>query len=510
MTDLPATWCATSVAAISYPLRYGYTASADSEADGPKFLRITDIQNGMVAWAGVPRCEIEEDKRADFLLSSGDIVFARTGGTVGKSFLIREVPEEAVFASYLIKVSPAQGIEPRYLYWFFQSLKYWEQIALKKGGLQGNVNATTLGSVELALSPTNEQSRIVEKIEAMFDEIDKGVESLQTARTTLGLYRQSLLKSAFEGRLTADWRAKNADNLEDPKTLLTRIQSERDARYKTALDAWQDALAAWRANGEKGKKPAKPKRPRDILGKASDIGIPGWTVVSLGLLIDEPSYGTSKKSDYDAGNKGVLRIPNIAAGVIDATDLKSANFDDAELEQYRLIEGDVLTIRSNGSLSLVGKPALVRSVDTRFVYAGYLIRLRPISGSLVPKNLVNLMMEPTVRGQIENKAKSTSGVNNINAKELQELQVPICSAGEQAEIVRILDARLEAADALEAEIDAALTRADALRQSILKKAFSGQLIPQDPDDEPAAALLERIKADRARTPKTKKRKTAHA
>ena len=87
---------------------------------------------------------------------------------------------------------------------------------------------------------------------------------------------------------------------------------------------------------------------------------------------------------------------------------------------------------------------------------------------------------------------------------------PICSPAEQAEIVRRLDARLEAADALEAEIDAALTRADALRQSILKKAFSGHLVPQDPNDEPASALLERIKADRARTPKAKKRKTAHA
>lgn len=509
MTDLPATWSATSVAAISYPLRYGYTASADPEADGPKFLRITDIQNGRVSWAGVPRCEIEEDKQPDFLLTSGDIVFARTGGTVGKSFLIREVPEPAVFASYLIKVSPAPGIEPRYLYWFFQSLNYWEQIALKKGGLQGNVNAKTLGSIELAIAPTNEQRRIVEKIEAMFDEIDKGVESLQTARATLGLYRQSLLKSAFEGRLTADWSAQNAEKLEAPETLLARIQSERDARYKAALDTWQDALAQWRANGEKGKKPAKPKRPRDISTKASDIGISGWTMMPLGLLIDEPAYGTSKKSDYDGGSKGVLRIPNIAAGVIDATDLKSSNLDEAELEQYQLIEGDVLTIRSNGSLSLVGKPALVRSVDTQFVYAGYLIRLRPIPGSLVPKNLVYLMMEPNVRGQIESKAKSTSGVNNINAKELQELQVPICSADEQAEIVRILDTRLEAADALDAEIDAALTRANALRQSILKKAFSGQLVPQDPNDEPAATLLDRIKADRARTPRTKKRKTAH-
>ncbi len=392
-------------------------------------------------------------------------------------------------------VVPYTGIFNEYLYHYLKSSKQMaEQRAT--GTTFKELSGAAFGVLPAPLPPTNEQRRIVEKIEAMFDEIDKGVESLHTARITLGLYRQSLLKSAFEGRLTADWRAQNAEKLEAPETLLARIQRERDARYKAALDDWQDALAQWRADGEKGKKPAKPKRPRGIPAKATDIGIHGWTMMPLGLLIDEPAYGTSKKSDYDGGNKGVLRIPNIAAGVIDATDLKSSNFDEAELEQYQLIEGDVLTIRSNGSLSLVGKPALVRPVDTQFVYAGYLIRLRPIPGSLVPKNLVYLMMEPTVRGQIENKAKSTSGVNNINAKELQELQVPICSADEQSEIVRILDARLEAADALEAEIDAALTRADALRQSILKKAFSGQLVPQDPDDEPASALLERIKAEK--------------
>ncbi|AZY93427.1 restriction endonuclease subunit S [Paracoccus sp. Arc7-R13] len=360
-----------------------------------------------------------------------------------------------------------------------------------------HLSSKTVQDLPLPLPPLNEQRRIVEKIEAMFDEIDAGIQSLQTARTTLGLYRQSLLKSAFEGRLTADWRAQNADKLEAPETLLAGIQKERDTRYKAALDEWQDALAQWRADGHKGQKPAKPKRPRDISTKASDIGISGWTIMPLGLLIDEPAYGTSKKSDYDGGSKGVLRIPNIAAGVVDATDLKSASFDEVELAQYQLFEGDVLTIRSNGSLSLVGKPALVRSVDTDFLYAGYLIRLRPIPGSLLSKNLIYLMMEPNVRGQIESKAKSTSGVHNINAKELQELQVPVCSEAEQAEIVRILDARLEAADALEAEIDAALTRARALRQSILKKAFSGQLVPQDPTDEPAAALLERIKAEKA-------------
>ena len=115
------------------------------------------------------------------------------------------------------------------------------------------------------------------------------------------------------------------------------------------------------------------------------------------------------------------------------------------------------------------------------------------------------MMEPNVRVQIETKAKSTSGVNNISAKELQELIVPICSPAEQAELVRLLDTRLEAAELLDREIDANLARADALRQSILRKAFAGQLVPQYPDDEPASALLERIKADRAEKPVRKRR-----
>jgi len=418
------------------------------------------------------------------------IIVSAVGARCGKCFFAKG-KWSAVANTHVVWPEP-EALDPKFFWWMVNDEDFW----IRGGSGQPFVKTKASFEREFCLPPLNEQRRIVEKIEAMFDEIDKGVESLQTARTTLGLYRQSLLKSAFEGRLTADWRAQNADKLEAPETLLARIQRERDTRYKTALDAWQDALAQWRADGEKGKKPAKPKRPRDIPAKATDIGIHGWTMMPLGLLIDEPAYGTSKKSDYDGGSKGVLRIPNIAAGVIDATDLKSSNFDEAELEQYQLIEGDVLTIRSNGSLSLVGKPALVRPVDTQFVYAGYLIRLRPIPSSLVPKNLVYLMMEPTVRGQIENKAKSTSGVNNINAKELQELQVPICSAAEQSEIVRILDARLEAADALEAEIDAALTCAEALRQSILKKAFSGQLVPQDPDDEPASALLERIKAEK--------------
>jgi len=144
---LPVGWCSTSVEDVCLSLQYGYTASARREAVGPRFLRITDIQGGQVQWISVPFCEIERDQIEKYSLKQGDIVFARTGGTVGKSYIINTVPEVAVFASYLIRLTAHPAINPRFLYNFFQSASYWEQIGLKKGGLQGNVNATTLSSL---------------------------------------------------------------------------------------------------------------------------------------------------------------------------------------------------------------------------------------------------------------------------------------------------------------------------------------------------------------------------
>ncbi len=504
MTELPSSWCATTVEAICEPLRYGYTASADPEANGPKMLRITDIQNGQVIWPQVPRCEIEKGKLDAFLLSPGDIVFARTGGTVGKSFLIRAVPQPSVFASYLIKVSPAKDIEPSYLYWFFQSLSYWEQIALKKGGLQGNVNAVTLGSIELPISPLNEQRRIVQKIEAMFERIDKGVESLAAAKTTLGLYRQSLLKSAFEGRLTATWRAQNPDKLETPKALLARIQKERETRYKSALDDWQTALSEWRAGGEQGRKPGKPSRPADIdpqhISEDAKPDYPSsWGSLRLGglsIAVSDGPFGSNlKTSDYTTTGIQVVRLENIGYG-----QFITGKQTFVSQEKYETIAGHTIY---PGTI-------VVSSFVTDAVRSCVVPASVPIAVNKADCFAVVLEGERTSReflayylqcGQVFKQLEGLIhgvGRPRINTTQLKELHFPICSPAEQAEITRILDARLTAADAMEAEINAALLRAEALRQSILKQAFAGTLVPQDPTDEPAPTLLARIKAERAK------------
>ena len=364
-----------------------------------------------------------------------------------------------------------------------------------------------------------QQHLIVAKIEELFSELDKGIESLKAARAKLNIYRQAVLKHAFEGKLTAQWREENKDKLETPEQLLARIKQEREARYEQQLQEWKAAVKEWEEDGKLGKRPARLPKMEEIphLPLTETETLPslpaGWSYLRLGLVIDEPKYGSSKKCDYDYKGTGVLRIPNVVRGAVDASDLKGAHFEEDEKRAYGLRSGDILVIRSNGSISIVGRCALISKAEEQYLYAGYLIRLRSNLAALHPEYLVSLLSSHLLRTQIEHKAKSTSGVNNINSGEIQSLIVPLCSFSEQEVVVERLSASLSSIDSIEAEIDSQLLKVDALRQSVLKKAFSGQLVPQDPDDEPASSLLERIEAEKEKaaqnnhSKKTRKKKT---
>lgn len=263
--------------------------------------------------------------------------------------------------------------------------------------------------MDLTIPPRPEQERIVTRIEELFSELDKAVETLQTIKQQLAVYRQAVLKEAFEGKLTNS----------------------------------------------------------TISGKRR-----------LGEYIEKPRYGTSKKCGYDTGKEytAVIRIPNINAkqGIIDHSDLKYAKFDVDELKLLSLEEGDILIIRSNGSVSIVGMAAMVRSCDINDTFAGYLIRLRIHSKKeLLPKYLLHFLSSYEARSYIERVAKSTSGVNNINAQEIARLEIPVTSMQEQIAIVTEIESRLSVCESIEQTVDTALAQADAMRQSILKQAFEG-------------------------------------
>jgi type I restriction enzyme S subunit len=377
-----------------------------------------------------------------------------------------------------------------------------------------NLTHSRFSTLEVPLPPLNEQKRIIAKIEELFSELDAGEENLRKARRQLGVYRQSLLKQAFEGKLTAAWRDQNPHLLESPEQLLARIDVQREAHHQQQVSDWIEAVKKWQKGSKKNPKPTKPKIPKLCRNEEtqSHDGLPlGWIRARLGQIIEEPAYGTSKKCSYDFKGLGVLRIPNIDDGRIDASDLKFASFTETEISQYALNEGDLLMIRSNGSVSIVGTCGLVSAGVSQHLFAGYLIRLRPIPLTIDPAFLISFIRSHDARIQIEGVAKSSSGVNNINTREIQSLGVSICCVAEQQEIVRVLDEQFTVIEQNEREIDAGLKRSQVLRQSILQKAFSGQLVAQDPADEPASVLLERIRKERdACCPPGKRREKNHA
>lgn len=156
-------WKTVRLNEIAESVDYGVTASATDHPIGPKFLRITDIQNGTVNWDSVPWCECDTCSTVDSRLNPGDIVFARTGATTGKSFLIQECPKDAIFASYLIRVRVGSLAEPRYISHFFQTPNYWAQITKSARGVaQPGVNATVLKELKIPVPPLEEQKRIAD------------------------------------------------------------------------------------------------------------------------------------------------------------------------------------------------------------------------------------------------------------------------------------------------------------------------------------------------------------
>jgi type I restriction enzyme, S subunit len=208
---------------ISENIQYGYTASAKADSQGIKFLRITDIQNGVVNWKQVPSCDISKEKYQKCRLFSNDIVFARTGATVGKTFLIKGDIPKSVFASYLIRVKLKKEILPEYVYLYFQSIAYWRQITDGQVGIgQPNVNGTRLGLLIIPVCSMQEQIKIVEAVESSFERAKVIENTVEQGLEKIERLKQSVLKRAFEGKLVEP-----DPNDESVEVLLERIKKEK-------------------------------------------------------------------------------------------------------------------------------------------------------------------------------------------------------------------------------------------------------------------------------------------
>jgi type I restriction enzyme S subunit len=177
----PNGWIWTRLGHLSSDIHYGYTASAKPDSDGVRLLRITDIQNDKVNWSTVPACDITNDKAKSYLLENDDILIARTGGTIGKSYLVENIDLQAVFASYLIRVKRIQAVYAPFIKVFLGSQLYWKQLIENSAGTgQPNVNATALKQLLFIVPPFKQQKRIVAKVDELMvlcDQLEQQTEA---------------------------------------------------------------------------------------------------------------------------------------------------------------------------------------------------------------------------------------------------------------------------------------------------------------------------------------------
>jgi len=200
--EIPKTWEVKKIQDIYDKPQYGYTASANEKPIGPKFLRITDIQDGEVNWKNVPYCDSKNDDVSAYYLRKNDLVFTRTGATTGKSYLITTNPD-AIFASYLIRIKSNSGTDPVYLSSFFNSEIYWKQINQKRvGSAQGGVNASTLSSIKLPLPPFNEQIRI----SSIINEVENKIKIEKLEKKQLEEIKRGVIQILLSGKVRVELR----------------------------------------------------------------------------------------------------------------------------------------------------------------------------------------------------------------------------------------------------------------------------------------------------------------
>lgn len=478
--ELPEGWAETTVGEVAEDISYGFTAKATTAPVGPRLLRITDIQHGFVQWDSVPFCEIPKGKAGNYSLRNGDIVFAQTGATTGKSFRIRECPE-AVFASYLIRVRPSQSTLPEFLAHFFQSASYWNQISENlSGSAQPNCNASKLATISLPLAPLAEQRRIVAKLETLLGKVDASQQRLAKISVLLKRFRQSVLAAACSGRLTADWREENP-TIETAEVLLARIKEKRLALAKTQKEKTQIEEVFDERN------------LRDDEGDVGLDDIPGtWLSCRIGTMgaVCNGSTPSRKQPEFWDGT-----IPWVSSGEV-RNNLISETCERITEAGY---EGSSVRLLSRGSVLV----AMIGEGKTRGQTAILNIEAtinQNIAAAVLDHGLVAsayLWRWFQLQYEATRERGGGSGPQALNCQRVRELPFVLPPLPEQQEIVRRVEGLFALADQLELRLAKARGQVENLTPSLLARAFAGQLVPQDPSDEPAGKLLERIRLTRS-------------
>ena len=337
--------------------------------------------------------------------------------------------EDGWLNQHIFKVIPHANIDKMYLFYFL--LHVIDELYAKTHG-SGMVHITLkpFKSTLIPVPKLDAQKKIAETISNLFSKLDEAQEKAQEVVEGFETRKAAILHKAFSGELTKKWREEN------------------------------------------------------------EIPANSWQETKLGYVLREIKYGSSEKSDYSYTGIPVLRIPNIGDMELIFDDLKFLRQNDCLPNEY-LEENDILIIRSNGSKDLVGKCALVKDLDQEYTYASFLIRLR-VQGSVSASYIVWYLNSENARKQLFRKAKSSAGINNINSKEIADIDITIPHIAEQNEVAEILSTLIEKEKQVRETAESVVEQIDAIKKAILARAFRGELGTNDPSEESALELLKQI------------------
>ncbi|MBK9272057.1 MAG: restriction endonuclease subunit S [Saprospiraceae bacterium] len=442
---------------------------------------------------------------SDFhFLMKGDILFAMSSGSknlVGKSAQVKE-DFKGGWGAFCAVFRTHNFVDNNLVAYFFQAPSYKTYISnISKGVNINNLKREHITNLNFPLPPLAEQHRIVAKIEELFSSLDKGIEALKTAQQQLKVYRQAVLKYAFEGRLTEEWRRNNSHPVRN-KMLISQIEEARNKYYKEQLAEWERAVSMWEKIADKSKKPSKPSKliepePPSVDHENKKWAIPHeWLWTQIGSICFVTKLAGFEYSDYvkynDNGDLSVLKAENAGPNGFKRTEYSKVYSSSVQMLRRSFLFGGELLVVFVGAGT--GNVAAVPN-DQKYFLGPNIGMARPyleINSKYLEYQLQSALGKRMLTATIKAVAQPSLSMGTI-----RQTPIVFTSLEEQNKIVQEIESRLSVCDKIEENIAQSLQQAEALRQSILKKAFEGKLVPQDPSDEPASVLMEKIKAERA-------------
>ena len=487
--ELPEGWEWSSVDSLVALMQYGTSAKTSEEIDGIPVFRMGNIINGAIDFSNLKYLPENHNEFPGLLLESGDILFNRTNSAelVGKTAVFRNQGFPCSFASYLIRIR-LNKYSPKLFSLYLNSFfgRAWISSVVSQQVGQANVSGAKLKTLQIPVPPLNEQKRIVAKIEELNDRHQRAKQALEAIPELCDRFRQSVLAAAFRGDLTADWREENPD-VEPASVLLERIRSDRQQKYVEEIEALKS----------EGRN--LPKLPT-FESAATELKFPEtWIAISVEsacLFIIDCLHSTPK---FVEEGEYCIDTTCIEAFKIHWNKARKVSPEDFISRTSRMLpkKDDILFSREGTIGTAVKVP-----ISPKLCLGQRMMMFR-FAPSILPEYAELFLQSPIFKKQYKSLILGTTSPH-LNIGDIRKLTFLVPPILEQSQIVEQVKAVLNTSllvDQQYQDADALLGR---FNQSILAKAFRGELIEQDPNDEPASVLLDRIRAEQEKLQSNKK------